>query len=194
MTDDWDVQYSPGCETAFAANDPYVGQCFLDYKKDYKITRWGWTIGPLDPGTYDLKIYAGAAQCDTKKKGTHVGDLSFTFDGTKATAKYTVKDGYHWEETHFYIGAEPLPKNDKGDYTVAPGQYTQVNDPVHPPRRTLSRLKVWKPQLKGRSTLLPMQYPVVVPEDNCPLGGALRKTCAHASVQEAALSPPLSWL
>jgi hypothetical protein len=110
-----------GCETAFAY-DPVSGTCF-DY---YGIQRWGWSIC-LEPGTYTFEIYAGAAKCDIKK-GQKVGDLEFSYDGTSGYVTYIADDFYIFEQTHFYIGWDPLPVDENGNDTVAPGQYSVVHD------------------------------------------------------------------
>lgn len=115
-------QVSKGCETAFAY-DPISGSCFSDYGIK---GRWGWTIG-LTPDTYSFEIYAGAAQCDVDK-GTKVGTLEFQWDGDSGYVTYIADDFYKFEETHFNIGWDPLPKEDKGKDTVAPGQYSVVHD------------------------------------------------------------------
>jgi hypothetical protein len=107
--------------------------CFLDLDLngdgagDYN--RWGWTNGPLrapaDGGinSYSFDIYAGAGQCDVNK-GTLVGWLTVYYDGSSATVMYNAFDGFNFEETHLYIGSEPLAQDVNGNYSIAPGQYT----------------------------------------------------------------------
>jgi hypothetical protein len=118
-----------GCETAFAYFEPATGSCF----SEYGINRWGWSIGPLAQGTFDLsfKIYAGAGQCDLSK-GVYVGDLlvSYGFDGD-LSATYIMQTGYHMRETHLYYGSTPLPQ-DGGKDTVAPGKYTALHSDMEP--------------------------------------------------------------
>ena len=43
--------------------------------------------------------------------------------------EYKVASGYTWTQSHTYAGAEPFA-SDNGSYTVAPGQYTFVHDPI----------------------------------------------------------------
>ncbi|CAB9509636.1 expressed unknown protein [Seminavis robusta] len=118
---------SQGCETAFAYHQA-SGTCFSDL--GLGINRWGWSIGPISPDSsvkHEYEIYAGAAGCDTDK-GTKVGTLEFTYDGSQAHAKYMADGNYIFEETHFYLGTKSVPHDDNGNPTVAPGQYTAVHD------------------------------------------------------------------
>jgi hypothetical protein len=116
-------------ETAFAWGDT----CFLDIDADGDgngdFNRWGWTIGPLSPdaGTLSSNIYAGAGQCDLTK-GTLVGELTVDYEGSTVTVTYTADAGYHFDETHLYVGNEILPRDVNGNYTVAPGQYSEVDE------------------------------------------------------------------
>lgn len=120
------------CETAFAFSpDSAEGTCFLDIDEDGDGTgdfnRWGWTIGPLAPGTFgDYEIYAGAAQCDIAK-GAYVGTVHVDYNGVAATVTFlNMISPYTLEETQVYVGNGILPQ-DNGFNTVAPGQYTVVN-------------------------------------------------------------------
>ena len=117
-----------GCETAFAHSDnaPSLSHPFCS-DIDLDSTRWGWTIGPIGPGTYMFNIYAGAGQCDTSK-GEHVGSmvLEYSNDGS-VKATYKTLNGYRMTETHLYVGPSKYPKFN-GENTVAPGQYTAKHD------------------------------------------------------------------
>jgi hypothetical protein len=111
------------CETAFAyGGDDAV--CFLDTDV-IDTSRWGWFNGPLAAGSYSFDLYAGAGQCDLSK-GTLVGQVSVDFDGATAQVSYSMGSGFTLDETHLYVGAEPLPRKN-GEYTVAPGQYGNVH-------------------------------------------------------------------
>ncbi len=113
------------CETAFARYAP-ANTCF----NDIGFERWGWTNGPLGSGSYTMDVYAGAGQCDLAK-GTHVGTLSVNYNGTAATATFSMFNGFWMEETHLYIGNDRLPKMKQGKNmveTVAPGQYPYIHD------------------------------------------------------------------
>jgi len=108
-----------GCDTAFAY-DGDVATCFL-YIDKLGSNRWGWTNGPLGPGTYTFDVYAGAGQCDLSK-GTLVGTVTVDYDGSTATVTYNINPDCTMSEAHVYVGSIQLPEKD-GSPTVAPGQY-----------------------------------------------------------------------
>jgi hypothetical protein len=110
------------CETAFAYGED-LASCFID-SGIVSTNRWGWFNGPIGPGTYSFEIHAGAGQCDLDK-GTLVGSLNVSYDGSTADVAYTMLPGFTMDETHLYVGSEPLPRQG-GSYTVAPGQYGNV--------------------------------------------------------------------
>lgn len=115
------------CETAFAyyAVDPSLSTTFEDL---IDTPRWGWSLGEFGPGSYVAEIYAGAGQSDITK-GTLVGYLYIDFDqGKNAVVDYALFEGFSLNETHLYVGEEPLPRDVTGDYTVAPGQYPYIHD------------------------------------------------------------------
>jgi len=111
------------CETAFAYSGNmatcFIGSGLVD------TSRWGWFNGPVGPGSYTWDIYAGAGQCDLSK-GTKVGALGVTYDGSTANVTYNMSPGFTMDETHLYVGAAPLPTKN-GAYTVAPGQYGNIH-------------------------------------------------------------------
>lgn len=117
------------CETAFAWGDEDA-TCFLDLDFDADgrsdFSRWGWTNGPLGPGSYAFDIYQAAGRCDLSK-GDLVGTLGMTYDGATAQVTYETLPGFVMDETHLYVGSAPLASNN-GEYTVAPGQYGQLHD------------------------------------------------------------------
>jgi hypothetical protein len=121
----------PTTETSFATRDKdQTSNCF----SDFGIERWGWTNGPFTSGnTYEMEIYAGAGQCDISK-GEEVGTVEVVYDANPdvVIVNYALKEGYTLEEVHVYVGEfytpeeekeKVLPKNKKGDFTVAPGDY-----------------------------------------------------------------------
>jgi hypothetical protein len=124
----------PSGETAFAYGGDYA-TCFLCFdfdgngKSDFK--NWGWSNGPLAAGSYEFELWAGAAKCDLTK-GTLVGAVTVDYDGSTATVTYTIDAGWMMERTQLYVGSEPLPMTD-GEYTVSPGQYPYIHDPVADP-------------------------------------------------------------
>ena len=130
------VTSSGSCETGFAYSPAPVGTCFLDIDEDGDnvgdFNRWGWSVGPLTAGIHDYVIYTGAGLCDTNK-GTDVGILNVNYDGTTAIVTYQIDTDtpYSLKETQVYVGNEILPtftKAGKENYTVAPGQYPQIQD------------------------------------------------------------------
>jgi hypothetical protein len=114
------------CETAYAYYPEcygYYAHCFLNWYHGYKFTKWGWTNGPLGPGEYTFDIYAGAAHCSLWR-GENIGTLTVNYDGSTATVLYDITGSdYTMTETHLYVGSEPWPRKNGGDYTVAPGDY-----------------------------------------------------------------------
>jgi len=126
--DDHPLEYR--YETAFGFGSD-VGVCFSDLDLgDEEIrngARWGWSNGPLSVGSYIFQLYAGAGQCDLSK-GVNVGTLSIDYDGQTAQVTYLMVTGFVLDETHLYMGEEPLPRDKMGDYTVAPGQYPAQHD------------------------------------------------------------------
>jgi len=117
------------CDTAFARS-PSASNCFLDLGMGFE--RWGWTNGPIMPGTYVFALYAGAAQCNIVTKGVLVGSVTVIYQTNTVAIQYsiTVAD-FCIHETHAYAGSEILPKIKKGKnyvYTVAPGQYPGVHE------------------------------------------------------------------
>jgi hypothetical protein len=104
------------CEAAFAFGNG-AATCFIGSGL-VETNRWGWTNGPLSPGSYSFPLYAGAGKCDLTK-GTQVGSLFVAFDGAVATVSYSLFAGFKLDDTALYVGNEPLAKNN-GEYTVAP--------------------------------------------------------------------------
>jgi hypothetical protein len=124
-------------ETAFAFGS--TARCFDQFDVS---NRWGWTNGPLSEGNYVFDLYAGAGQCDTNK-GTKVGTLSVSYSNGIATVKYQMAGknpvtgmNYTLTETHLYVGAEALPRDKQGEFTVAPGQYPYINPEINALSRT----------------------------------------------------------
>jgi hypothetical protein len=115
------------CETAFAYSEQAA--CFLDLdlnqdgRRDF--SRWGWTLGPISEGSYQYDIYGAAGQCNLGN-GTLVGTLDVTYASGSVTLSYRSLPGFNFSQAHGYAGADVLPKDRNGNYTVAPGQYTTV--------------------------------------------------------------------
>jgi hypothetical protein len=114
-------------ETAFAYNSQF-SECFSNFSV-INSNRWGWTNGPLSPGNFSFDIYAAAGQCDISR-GTKVGNLSVNYSGSSATFTINIfgvdsytNVPYSLKEFHLYAGSEPFPRNNQGEFTIAPGQY-----------------------------------------------------------------------
>ena len=112
------------CGTAYAYHAGYAA-CFLDIG----FTKWGWTNGPLGPGSYEFELWAGAADCNTSK-GRLVGQLTVDYNGSTAVVTYQMYEGNWMTATHLYVGNNRLPKDKKGSETVSPGQYPYKHDPL----------------------------------------------------------------
>lgn len=112
--DDPEPPVGGGCETAFAKGD----LTFIDL--GLTNSRWGWAVTELSPGQYTFPIYAGAGQNDITK-GTHVGNLLVSYDGTSVEATYNMFSGFVLNETHLYVSTEPPT-------TIAPGQYGNIHE------------------------------------------------------------------
>jgi hypothetical protein len=118
----------PTCETAYAkAESDQLANCFLNIQ-GVTSDNWGWSNGQISPNgvTYTWPMYAGAGQCNVAN-GTHVGNLTVVYNsGTPtgtATVTYNTLPGYELNATHLYVGSEKLPRDKKGKFTTAPGQF-----------------------------------------------------------------------
>ena len=126
-----------GCETAFGYtpgtnehdDDPVTSFLELDLDRDgtKDFSRWGWTLGPFQDDTLQFPLYAGAAQSDISK-GTQVGIVEVNILGGFANVEFYMNPPYYMKDSHVYVGSDILPKDDNGNYTVAPGQYPSVHE------------------------------------------------------------------
>ena len=115
-----------GCETAYA-NGGNLAFCF----DTFGFKNWGWTNGLISAGDdIIMDLWAGAGQCDVTK-GTHVGYFEINYNGSVATITYSLFNGFIFDETHVYVGNDPLPKKKNGSYTVAPGQYPYKHENIN---------------------------------------------------------------
>ena len=117
----------PTCETAYAFGNSYAS-CFLGIE-GLNASNWGWTNGPLSEGTYEWPIWAAAGQCNLDN-GTHVGTLHVTYAAGTATVHYEMFEDFTMSATQLYVGNEILPRDRKGKFTTAPGQFGNVHDPL----------------------------------------------------------------
>jgi len=110
-----------GSETAYAKADD-VSTCFLEIP-GVTSNNWGWSNGPIAPGTtFSWPIYAGAGQCNIAN-GTLVGTLNVSY-GTDGIAiiTYDMGETCHLSETHLYVGNTILYMKN-GKKITAPGQF-----------------------------------------------------------------------
>lgn len=120
------------CETAFAKGDAstcFIGADFDQDGRDDGIDRWGWSNGPLAPGTGAAwPVYAAAGQCDVGR-GTRVGSLSVSYghEGHAQIVFDRVGD-FVLDEERLYVGTEPLPRGHAGVFTISPERYPIVQE------------------------------------------------------------------
>ena len=116
-----ETQKYGNCETAYAKLESDNAICFLTIP-EIKNNRWGWTNLITEEGTYEMPLYAGAAQCDVDK-GALAGSVTVTYSGSEVVVQYQVSSEYALSEVHVYVGCNPYPEKN-GKPTLAPGQYT----------------------------------------------------------------------
>jgi hypothetical protein len=130
------------CETSFAKGD--VSTCFIgaDFDRDGiadGIDHWGWSNGPLAPGTGAAwPVYAAAGECDVAL-GTRVGSLSVSYgrEGNAQIVFDRVGD-FVLDEEHLHVGTEPLPRGKAGRAMIAPVRYPivrELDDATHTENR-----------------------------------------------------------
>ena len=124
---EWEFDQFENCETAFGVfttggDNPNVEEADSRCFSNDGFKRWGWTNQITVEGSYELDLYAGAAQCNIAK-GAYVGKVTVNYLGTTATVTYMIEEGYAMSEAHIYVGCEMYPTKN-GTNTVAPGQYT----------------------------------------------------------------------
>ncbi len=114
------------CETAYAhGGEELESTCFTELG----FGNWGWTVGPIEEGSYTLDIWAAAGRCDLSR-GELAGSVTVDYEDGVATVTFWVDAEYELAATHVYIGDAPLPKNPRGRDTVAPGQYGNTGESV----------------------------------------------------------------
>src|SRR5690606_25277240 len=107
-SDKGDYATVKGCETAFAFGE----KTFIDL--GVTKSRWGWQMGPLNKGTYEAPLFAGAGQNDVAK-GTKVGKVKVVVADKKVTVTYELGAKNTLQETHLYVGQKDVPD-------IAPGK------------------------------------------------------------------------
>ncbi len=115
------------CQTAFARYTPNNTSFCED---NLGANRWGWTNFFDTEGNYNMEFYSGAGQCDTSK-GYQSGNVTVDYSNGEVVVSISLLPGNVMTQAHLYVGEEKYPEDNKGDPTVAPGQYTQVVDPLN---------------------------------------------------------------
>jgi hypothetical protein len=111
-----------GEETAFAYGGTENATCFIEDG----FSNWGWTNGKYNEGDYTLELLAGVGGCD-QTKGYDVGEVLLSYHNGNVSVTYNVTTGFELQAVQLYIGYEKYPERGN-DPTVAPGQYTVIDD------------------------------------------------------------------
>lgn len=111
---------NPDCETAFAFGDKKLWDIIDPATGDPITNRWGWQITVNAGDTFTQKIWAGAGQNDITK-GTYVGDLQISYDGSTLTVNYIMNSPFFMQETHLYASTVETD-------TAAPGLFGNLHD------------------------------------------------------------------
>jgi len=98
----------PVCETAFGYSDFSFSSLGLG-------PRWGWQITVQSGQSGNTPLYAGAGQ-DATEKGTQIGNLIYSYNGTQLQVQYQLQPGWCLTETHVYASTQPISN-------LAPGSY-----------------------------------------------------------------------
>jgi len=105
---------SYSCETAFGLGDT----SFVDL--GITNNRWGWQLTVRNPSNGSVPLYAGAALNDITK-GTHVGDVFYSSNGSTLDITYVTSGSWRLKTTHIFA-------NDTSTTKVAPGQFGNTHD------------------------------------------------------------------
>lgn len=84
--------------------------------------RWGYTNGPLQPGTYTFDLFAGGTDCDPASS-VRVGQVEVVYGNCKATVTVTTCGSYTLDDVNIYVGTRPTPRDCWGRWTVDPRFY-----------------------------------------------------------------------
>jgi fibro-slime domain-containing protein len=117
------------CDSSYAKHAT-KSICFIGLEGG-KSNNWGWTNGPLSPGSYSLNIYMHAAQCDISK-GELVGTVTVYYTVPFVTVVLNTSSQWCIASDHVYVGSTLMPIVCHGhndcSYTYAPGQFPQHHD------------------------------------------------------------------
>lgn len=120
-----------GCETAYAHGP--AATCFLGAdldgdQVDDGFSSWGWTNGPIAPGTStSWPVYAAVGGCDPNG-GQLVGNLSVSYSGGTASISFDRVGDVLLDEEQLHVGSQPLPRDASGAYSINPSDYGEAFD------------------------------------------------------------------
>ncbi|MCX4246732.1 hypothetical protein [Paraliomyxa miuraensis] len=120
-----------GCETAYAHGPGAI--CFLGADldgdgEDDGFANWGWTNGPIAPGTStSWPVYAAVGGCDPSA-GELVGNLAVSYSGSVATVTFERVGDVLLDEEQIHVGTEPLPRDEDGALSINPADAAVVVD------------------------------------------------------------------
>lgn len=138
-------EYEPPCgPTANVVPPPNNDVChqpetYCFDEVDESISRWGWTnyieaglftAPPYPSDVIELPLLVGAAHCNTDALQVGVVRVQ-RFNQARLGVRFVAFPGYDIDESHLYLGDDPLPLNKKGKATVAPGQFPYSDGPLH---------------------------------------------------------------
>jgi len=119
------------CETAYAyspGSTCLLGADFDGDGNDDGNAGWGWSIGPVAPNTTtEWPVYAAVGGCDPNN-GTHVGNLSISYDGSTAAVAFERVGSVTLDEEQIYVGSGKLPLDENGELSVDPADAPLVFD------------------------------------------------------------------
>ncbi|MCC1484551.1 T9SS type A sorting domain-containing protein, partial [Winogradskyella immobilis] len=134
ITYTWKIPETETAYGVFVDNDRVsseFSQCFIP-----DFSRWGWTNSiyfDAEQGltSYAMDIYAGASGCNIAN-GDDAGTVNIEYNeyDSSITFNYNL-EGFALSQAHIYVGPceQPYPTNG-GSETVAPGQYTFVDENI----------------------------------------------------------------
>lgn len=119
------------CESAYAygpAASCFLGADFDHDGQDDGYSSWGWTNGPIAPGTFTTwPVYAAVGGCDPSA-GEHVGNLSVAYSSGAAVITFDHVGDVVLDEEQIHVGSQPLPRDANGGYSINPADYGVVID------------------------------------------------------------------
>lgn len=114
------------CETAFAAGPGatcFLGNDFDGDGLDDGFAEWGWTNGPVSPGTStEWPVYAAVGGCDPSQ-GSQVGTLGVSYDGSTASFVFNRVGDVTLDGEQLYVGGEALARDENNELSINPADF-----------------------------------------------------------------------